>query len=621
MNTDLCTKAIDACISTILNYSTIESVFKAKSCSSKLFKKTVQRDCAFFNYLILELISTSDSAQLLSVKKGLSAFILEQQNASCSFNFWSKNSKDSKKYPYPDDLDDTFCALSALQRYDSNLISGETLKKVLDLLIAQEVDEGGPYKTWLITENWPEIWQDDIDVAVNANVAYFLKLNDVNLPKIDRLFEQKIEKKQLLSPLYYYSEWPVIYFVSRSCGSKMKDKLINLIRERLAKDKLDPLQSALAYNSLLNLNYDLKEYSRKITALAKTFVSLGCKPYPFVIERVRNKKVYYLGSNVLTAAFALNFFQKFLEKQNLLEKASIDQKIKVSVHSAALDRFKKTVKNSGLNQEFENFLNKITQTKLEKLTTLTPYHFQKMLGKTLSHKFIVNISVAHLYGWIAYTIYDDFLDNEGKPEMLSIANICHRIFFQIFSSVDDKNFQELFLKILNKADVINFEEVTSRNKKAIIEVENCAFKSMGHAIAPLAILFESQAATKKNVQHTLNYFQNYLAARQLCDDMHDWEEDLLKNERNFVTNSFLSIYKGKITKEMTLEARKIYWVELMPTLINQGKKMLFEAKKNIYQLNSDKNEFLDNALELEKVYLEAEGQRAKTLEYLKAINL
>jgi len=90
--------------------------------------------------------------------------------------FGSKLSKEFKSKPYPDDLDDTFCALNALYLFDRKLISGSAYAYIIQLLTKVEKNEGGPYKTWLVskkTSGW-----DDVDIVVNSNIAYFLWLQE-----------------------------------------------------------------------------------------------------------------------------------------------------------------------------------------------------------------------------------------------------------------------------------------------------------------------------------------------------------------------------------------------------------------------------------------------------------
>ena len=90
------------------------------------------------------------STKLNIIKQKAATFLLTQKSRHWSWNYWIRKSKESKQRPYPDDLDDTFCALSALFLYNPKLIDGESFSYIVQLLSLLEIQEGGPYRTWLI---------------------------------------------------------------------------------------------------------------------------------------------------------------------------------------------------------------------------------------------------------------------------------------------------------------------------------------------------------------------------------------------------------------------------------------------------------------------------------------
>src|SRR5690606_33230583 len=112
-----------------------------------------------------------------------------------------------------DDLDDTFLALSALYLYDADYLKPEIMAAVANLLFEAEKQPGGPYKTWLVEPSDDIVWQD-IDVAVNANIMYFMRLQGVTLPGLDKLIEQAIDNGDLYSP-YYPAMQPIAYYMAR----------------------------------------------------------------------------------------------------------------------------------------------------------------------------------------------------------------------------------------------------------------------------------------------------------------------------------------------------------------------------------------------------------------------
>ncbi len=177
--------------------------------SKRSFKNAKKYHPTFPSSLILScLCSLEETAGIKQIKDKLTIFLLSQKNKHWSFNYWVRNSQEAQKLPYPDDLDDTFCALSALFQHNPKLIDGSAMAKIVTLLTAVEEKEGGPYRTWLVSQDADKIWKD-IDLAVNSNIAYFLLLQDISLPNIDILIESAIETKNYTSP-YYPSIYPII---------------------------------------------------------------------------------------------------------------------------------------------------------------------------------------------------------------------------------------------------------------------------------------------------------------------------------------------------------------------------------------------------------------------------
>lgn len=99
-----------------------------------------------------------------------------------------------------------------------------------------------------------------------------------------------------------------------------------------------------------------------------------------------------------------------------------------------------------------------------KQIVLLPYFFKIALGKNaknISDDLLIQLGLANLYGWIAYTIYDDFLDEEGKPEFLSVANVFLRELTIIFNSVlpCECGFSKFFKQTMDALDAANIWEV------------------------------------------------------------------------------------------------------------------------------------------------------------------
>ena len=125
------------------------------------FTKAKKYRSTFPAALILSAIyDVKDTAQTKQLKKGLGKFLAAQKNDNWSFNYWARDAKENKDLPYPDDLDDTFCSLSALFQHKPKSIDGKALAKIVSLLTFVEDKEGGPYRTWLVPLDSEKVWLD-----------------------------------------------------------------------------------------------------------------------------------------------------------------------------------------------------------------------------------------------------------------------------------------------------------------------------------------------------------------------------------------------------------------------------------------------------------------------------
>ena len=112
---------------------------------------------------------------------------------------------------------------------NASSIDGKALADIVKLLISAETAPGGPYQTWL-TPRKSNKWHD-IDPAVNANVAYFLSLQDIALPALIQYVEDCI-KHERYSSRYYFSPIPIAYFISRWYRGNKADTLAEYIQEK-----------------------------------------------------------------------------------------------------------------------------------------------------------------------------------------------------------------------------------------------------------------------------------------------------------------------------------------------------------------------------------------------------
>ncbi|MCK5021843.1 MAG: terpene cyclase/mutase family protein [Candidatus Pacebacteria bacterium] len=615
------------------------SFLSLSSPSINNFKNTRKYHSVFPTSLILSSLSELDDLKSKKIiSKGIK-FLLTQKSDVWSFNYWVRNSEESKKLPYPDDLDDTFCAISTLFLNKPEIFDGEVLANIINILTFTEKQEGGPYKTWIVPSDTEEIWKD-VDLVVNSNIAYFLLLQEISLPKLNKFIESKIDKEEYITP-YYPTPYTAIYFISRYYKGKKVEKIKKYLFKKQNKNGSwnNPLNTALAVSALLNLGESPKKVDKAINYLNKNNENGKWKAYAFCIDPVINKKTYYAGSPTLTTAFcleAMNKYKKVLE----IKKTKIENK-KTNDQKQIYNKIIKKTKNifSKLDDDLKNqtlkSLEKINKHKSRFEIILLPYFFKSSLkkefAKKLSDEMIINLGLANLLGWIAYTIYDDFLDEEGNPKKLSIANVCLRELTLIFEKIlpYETGFFDFFKKTMNEIDSANTWETTNcrgidlKNIPDYSNYKRLADRSMGHALGPTAILFSlGYKESSLEIKNTIKFFENYIITKQLNDDAHDWEIDL-KNQ-HISPACALVLKKWTKNKELDIERdleqlQSIFWNKTIIKLCNDVLKHSQKARMSIKKLKIINNfKIFEKILERqEKSAQKALDEQKKTLQFLK----
>jgi len=513
------------------------------------FQPSLVYSTTFTPALILAALSSVDSVPAVSVRKSLAAWLLDQRSPAWSFNYWAADAPERKHLPYPDDLDDTFCTLIALHQHDPSLIDESCLANVVKLLIATESQVGGPYRTWLAGKDAPTAWTD-VDLAVNTNVAGFLRLVADPLPNLTKMIEEAISAEAFKSP-YYPSPYPIVYYMSRAYAGPHTQALVQWLELRLRDGWWgNPLHTALAISSLVRLGH-AELCKAAVQRLAVSQQADGAWPaIGFCIDPSIKNKAHYSGSAALTTAFAveaLTAYDKAAQKPLAASESrdKTDQTAALLLRQVTAAVLAETAElNSVFKAETQAALKRTIDQDSSHEITLLPYYFNESLINPLpisDSDLMVALGAANTCGWTAYTIYDDFLDNEGIPKLLSVANTTLRHSLRFFDRALPANpeFQRLTTRTFDTIDGANTWEllhcrmpVTPRTivigELPTYETTRAlADRSLGHTLAPLGVLAASgispDDARAKAVALALCH---YIAARQLSDDLHDWEQDL-----------------------------------------------------------------------------------------------
>jgi hypothetical protein len=588
------------------------------------------------NIALSSLVHLEENAMIKKIKDRAADFLEGEKNAYWSFNYWFRKSDWYTKEPYPDDLDDTFCALAALYEYRPEIFNGEAMAKIVTMLTSAEKGEGGPYDMWLVPPSGRDVW-DDTDLVVNSNIAFFLALQDISLPNLNAFIEKSIDEEDYDFP--YNKMYPGIYFISRFYkGAKTAQMVDTLLATQESDGKWEnPLRTALAISALINFSGGTNEKAllKGITYLRKTQAKDGSwKPFSFYFQMKLPKKTLYAGASTITTALCIEAIHKFTScttsnkatvPKPKKEKSGNEDEVYQQVVKMVKRRFAEC--DDDLKRVAKSIIAKTLRGDDDKQIALLPYFFRQSFeagGKSVTDDFVVSLGAANVFGWMAYTIYDDFLDEEGSPRELAVANICLRESVEIFRSVlpHETGFADFSKSIFDCIDNANAWEVEHcRNAEKIPDYGNysrLAERSLGHALTPVAILFalgyKKDSAPVKGV---MQFFTNYIIARQLNDDAHDWEDDLSRGQINAAGAKVLHLARGDHNEE---RRKKIFWEKVVVTMCKDMTKHVARARQALLRMPmiTDATFFERLLRKIEKSSDEALEERDTTMKFIRA---
>lgn len=593
----------------------------------------------FYASLILRSLANIKIGSTNSIKKKISYFLISEKSSISTYNYWARQEIKFKSEPYPDDLDDTACALAALLSVGKNLVSQEDLANLTKILINLESREGGPYFTWIMPRIKGTKWAT-VDLAVNANVSFFLSLLDITLPNIAALIDESILSGNFNSP-YYFSPGAILYFISQNYVGKEKARLIKIINDWNNKPFANSTECALLGLSLLNLEAEKANIEHNIDyLLLNQQVDGSFGLHPFIVERIASGSKRISGSSAFGASIAAELLFRY--SQQISATPSLPAKVtQEPLKKAVAIHTRKIIKRVTVDdlKEFNNILSKTINGDKDGQITLHPFLFIESCKNSSAiqkdKKFLLDLSSANLLGWIAYQIFDDIIDEKRSTECLPLAIICNRLQEEIFCD-GNKNFRSIFKYFMNRVDRANLYESTyakiGENGRIPLKTiyPNARFvaeKSITHCLAPLAVLtkmgFTSEDLEFKSL---VSFYENYLTARQLNDDAHDWEADLKRGQINYVGEQILKIFATTKAKNVQFPEdetalREIFWQDVIVTICEEINKKVQEARKNLLKLGHFlKEDYLDKKLvELEGAAAKALNEREKTIEYLEAM--
>lgn len=563
------------------------SFISFSSASMRPFRRIRSWQTTFVPALMLTALADLNTPEARIIKEKLAAFLMTQKNDDWSFNYWSKDAPEYTSQPYPNDLDDTFCALAGLYRYNPSLVNATMLAKIVKLLLATETAVGGPYRTWLVPANSQPVWLD-VDIAVNSNIDYFLSLVGNHLPNLEALMDRAIVDDSFSSP-YYPSPYAFIYYLARAYKGSHQNRLLSKAR-RLHKTAKTDLDRALCLGARLRLDETRNLSSRVSELLTNQRRDGSWQAAAFYADPVKNGKLYYNGAPAMTTVFVVEALQLYLQDGQARHVAEVSKSTSSQdLNKTVLTMAKKQCQDLGqdLRSATLGALQQVANGRNGREVIGLAYGFNGSLAKPLKApaNFIEALGVANLYGWLAYTIYDDFLDGEGQPELISVANAAMRRSLDNFSEAlpSNSDFNHLVRQTFDTIDSANAWELAHcrferRGNQLVVgklpdygDLSKLAERSLGHALPPMAILAATGIdADKPSGKHLLQALRHYLIARQLNDDAHDWPDDLRNGHITPVAAMLLAQLKVKPGShplpELLTDARRQFWHSTLPEI-------------------------------------------------------
>lgn len=146
------------------------------------------------------------------------------------------------------------------------------------------------------------------------------------------------------------------------------------------------------------------------------------------------------------------------------------------------------------------------------------------------------LGIANIFCWVAYTIFDDFIDAEGIAATMPVAAYAQRTMLHKYMDImETEQAYQLISCTFTTMDEANSWELNHCRAtitdgfitiESIPDFDNLQFlyrRSLGHALGPLLLQSRDDPARVPAVKQA---FCDYLIARQLNDDLHDWATDL-----------------------------------------------------------------------------------------------
>lgn len=251
--------------------------------------------------------------------------------------------------------------------------------------------------------------------------------------------------------------------------------------------------------------------------------------------------------------------------------------------------------------------------KNHEISTLSSYFMESVKKESAEFKGekVKVCNMANFYTWMAYSIYDDFLDESPNKENLLIANTAYRHALSLYCEVvSERELRKLF-QMTDEANYIEVKHMRCKIKNGFIyirrhsyyeNIDQVAHKSIAHITGPIAMT-ASMKVTQRQKELIEGGLLHYLIARQLNDDVHDWVEDIKRGHISYVVCELLlalDITPGKYELALLVSRmKKYFWGEGLIHVCGQVLRNIEHARDKFEEteLFMDNNSFYEKIID------------------------
>jgi len=278
----------------------------------------------------------------------------------------------------------------------------------------------------------------------------------------------------------------------------------------------------------------------------------------------------------------------------------------------------------------------------DKQMSLMAYYTALAIGKKNKEptKLLIDMAVANIFFWTAFIIYDDFWDEDEAQDarLLPVANLFARSYTEFFSTLlpSKTKFSKFFHTLMDELDAANVWETSQcraertgslfmvpKRLPSYKQYVNKYRAASGHVLGSVALLcMQGYKIDSAEVRRFVSYFEHYLIAMQLNDDMHDWEEDLERGHISTAIDMLLRDYGkvGEIDLEKEIdELRRVFWFVSLPKLAKKAVEHSDLALEALHAMKSivDPKPLLVFAENPKSVAVEALQNHKNSVDFLK----